>query len=109
MITWKLEISNNQNSYIHTSATGYSKQTNPDNSKQTINVLQLVPKNSTWTLKGNSKFDNWMNQVDDFNVVIDSKSVSDFGNMTQEQVKELLDTKQMIIIGFADVYDNISN
>lgn len=109
LITWKLEISNNQNSYIHTSATGYSKQTNPDNSKQTINVLQLVPKNSTWTLKGNSKFDNWMNQVDDFNVVIDSKSVSDFGNMTQEQVKELLDTKQMIIIGFADVYDNISN
>ena len=109
LITWKLEISNNQNSYIHTSETGYSKQTNPDSSKQTINVLQLVPKNSTWTLKGNDKFNYWMNQVDDFNVVIDSKSVSDFGNMTQDQVKELLDTKQMIIIGFADVYDNISN
>ena len=109
LITWKLEISNNQNSYIHTSETGYSKQTNPDNSKQIINVLQLVPKNSTWTLEGNNKFNYWMNQVDDFNVVIDSKSVSDFGNMTQDQVKELLDTKQMIIIGFADVYDNISN
>lgn len=109
LITWKLEISNNQNTYIHTSETGYSKQTNPTGAKQVINVLQLVPKNCTWTLTGNTNFEKWMNQVDDFEIRIEGISVQEFGNKSQEDVKKLLDSKQMLIIGFADVYDDISN
>ena len=109
LITWKLEISNNQNTYIHTSEMGYSKQTNPTGAKQVINVLQLVPKNCTWTLKGNANFEKWMNQVDDFEIRIEGISVQEFGNKSQEDVKKLLDSKQMLIIGFADVYDDISN
>ena len=108
LITWKLEISNNQNTYIHTSETGYSKQTN-QGQKQKIKVLQLVPTRCTWTLGSSSKFKKWMNQVDDFEIEIQEKSVTDFGNMSREDIKALLDEKQMLIIGFADVYQDIPN
>ena len=53
IITWKLEISSNRNSYIHTSENGYAKQGRKEGAEpQTIKVLQLLPENGggNWDL-----------------------------------------------------------
>ena len=66
IITWKLEISSNRNSYIHISETGYAKQGRKEGAeRQTIKVLQMLPSNGegNWKLDktsdpNNSKFVN---------------------------------------------------
>lgn len=116
LITWKIQISSNRNSYIHTSETGYAKQ-NRTTEKQTINVLQVVPdKYSTWPLNKNDNNHNndlfWKkieDDVKDFNINIAVKTVTDVNNCTQENWKKLLSDKQMLILGFGDVYTDISN
>lgn len=58
LITWKLEVTSNRNSYVHTSQTGYAKQKNESGQKQVIKVLQILPSTEkkpsakgTWNLK----------------------------------------------------------
>lgn len=112
LITWKLEISSNRNSYIHTSVMGYAKQHNSDlNAKQDINVLQLIPdKNSHWDLSNDSRFDNMISQIEDFNINIVTKTVTEINNSyDQKSMENLLADKQMLILGFADVYQDISD
>ena len=112
LITWKLEVSNNTNSYIHTCETGYSKQKNKDgeNAKQEINVLQLAPdERCKWTLESDTNFWTLVDKIEDFKIIMTTKTVSEFNEMNQEQVKELLKTQQMLIIGFADSYPNLDN
>lgn len=109
LITWKLEVENNRNPYIHTSETGYSKQENSTGQKQKIRVLQLIPKNCTWNLQTDGKFQSLLADVQDFDVEIETKNVSDLENYSREQMRQLLDDKQMLIIGFADVYQDIPN
>lgn len=109
LITWKLEVVSNRNSYVHTSETGYSKQENSSGQKQTIRVLQLIPTSCTWTLADSSKFKELLGGVQDFNIEIESKTVTEINGYTQGQMRDLLSDKQMLIIGFADVYQDISN
>ena len=114
IITWKLELVSNSNSYIHTSETGYAKQQNRG-TPQTINVLQLVPKNCTWTLATNTKFNSKLNALEsqegfkDFKINLSSLNVSAIGKMTEAEMASRLSDVQMLIIGFADVYDDIPN
>lgn len=109
LITWKLVLTSNDNTYIHTSETGYAKQDNPSNAKQTINVLQIIPdKGGNWRLAQDTSLKNRLAQdVKDFNINIEEITVSNFAKLAD--VKAKLDTKQMLIIGFDDAYQNIPN
>lgn len=109
LITWKLVLTSNDNTYIHTSETGYAKQDNPSNVKQTINVLQIIPdKGGNWRLAQDTSLKNRLAQdVSDFNINIEEITVSNFAKLAD--VKAKLDTKQMLIIGFDDAYQNIPN
>ena len=112
IIAWKLELTSNRNEYIHTSETGYAKQKKPDNvASQTINVVQLVPPRCTWNLFSSTEFQRLMNQVDDFKINLTTVDVTDinagkYGTYTS--METLLADKQMLIIGFADVYQDIN-
>ena len=124
LITWKLELTSNRNTYIHTSEIGYAKQQKPDGvAKQTINVLQLVPQDNsvnrsnpcTWTLADSSTFKNLIAGVQDFNINVISRNVTDInnGNVLDKNGQKttfanLLDDQQMLVIGFQDVYQDIS-
>ena len=117
VMNWKLEISSNRNSYIHVSETGYAKQ-KKNGEAQKINVLQLVPDSSgkenpcTWNLANDlasdTTFKRLMSQVTDFSLNIDQLMVRDISSMSYEAMKAKLDTQQMLIIGFQDVYQDIS-
>ena len=110
LITWKLEAESNRNPYIHTSETGYSKQQNTSGIKQTIRVLQLIPERCNWNLStDNENFKRLLAGVQDFDIQIQTKTVTEVNQYTQEQMSALLSDKQMLIIGFADVYQDISN
>ena len=124
LITWKLELTSNRNTYIHTSEIGYAKQQKPDGvAKQTINVLQLVPQDNsanrsnpcTWTLADSSTIKNLIAGVQDFNINVISRNVTDInnGNVLDKNGQKttfanLLDDQQMLVIGFQDVYQDIS-
>ena len=121
IITWKLELVSNRNSYIHTSETGYAKQQNTSGQKQVINVVQLLHTGTsgnpgTWNLANSSGFSYWMSKVPDFQLNLKTVTVNDVnnGNIRDENgnvitMEQLLSTQQMLIIGFADTYQDISN
>ena len=131
IITWKLEIINNSNSNVKTSVTGYSKQKNNTNNtgqKVDINILQIVPEKTcadsdnnnkrytsgTWDLKqeleNQEGIYNYVKDLEDFNISKDTVTrltVSQFTNDQNKTPAEILEDKQMLIIGFDDVYENI--
>ena len=118
VITWKLEISNNENSSIRTSRTGFTKR--EAGTKQKINVLQIYPQQKqndapvTWRLDQDTDFKEKLAQVTDFDIQITAMQTRTYETTFKEyknQGKNLLDKYQMIIIGFADGFgvDNISN
>ena len=111
LITWKMEVSSNQNDYIHASETGYAKQKNSGD-PQVINVLQIVPSRCTWTLTTNEKFKQKIAEVNkqgDFQIQVTQTTVSAVNAMKKGEMEELLGRQQMLVIGFADVYDDISD
>lgn len=126
IITWKLEISSNRNSYIHTSENGYAKQGRKAGvPRQPIKVLQITPSQNAnhWdlsdskgkfqeklsTLKGTNNFD--------FDIQIETISVGEVnGYKNKNELKKILDNGKnndggydILIIGFADMYSNIDN
>lgn len=107
LITWKLEVSNNTNPYIHTSEIGYAKQENKTGKKQEINVLQIIPNSGgTWILSNDDKLKELINKyVTDFNIIFTTKKVQDF-EAIQDPFSELKNY-QIVIIGFNDVYQDI--
>lgn len=118
VITWKLEISNNENSSIRTSRTGFTKR--EAGTKQKINVLQIYPESNrtdapvTWRLDTDNNFKKKLAQVTDFDIQITAMQTRTYETTFKEykeQGKNLLDKYQMIIIGFADGFgvDNIAN
>ena len=119
IITWKLEITSNKNSYIHTSETGYAKQargTGVDPQQIKVVQLQAFKNGNYWDLSNkNGKFQemlkNLMKQYNfDFDIQINPVSVNTVNSYTDDQqMKNLLNQADMLIIGFTDGYDNISN
>ena len=108
LITWKLVVSNNNNTYIHTSSQGYAKQKNTGD-KQKIKVLQIKPDSGgTWNLKENTTFQNYLKAVEDFDIEIEDMKVSNFEDLEENAGTEL-DKYQVLILGFDDVYQDISN
>lgn len=133
IITWKLEVSSNRNPYIHTSETGYAKQGRNGTQKQTIKVLQLQADNAGnyWDLTTGKPalkdrlFQRKINGLNadkdfDFNIQIESISVTKINNFRAaddaHKLKKILDDGvsgsggyDMLIIGFADGFNNINN
>lgn len=127
IITWKLEISSNRNSYIHTSENGYAKQGRKEGAEpQTIKVLQLLPENGggNWDLSLESglfqtklkelKEDKKINF--DFDIKVTTTTVNAINAYTdQHEFRDVLNGSgigngyDILIIGFADVYNNINN
>ena len=116
VITWKLQISNNDNPAIRTSRTGFTKRAaNKNEKKQVINVLQLTPQaNSdapiTWKLDEDTQFMGMLARVDGFEIKIKRMDTQEYKNAFAKN-KNMLDEYQMIIIGFADGFgiDTIPN
>ena len=122
LIAWKLEIVNISNTNVRTSVTGYAKQKNESGTKVDINILQIAPKNTcsanaggrqhgTWNLedelKNKTGFYNYVKDLEDFNIsekTVKTITVDDFDKDPSGYLKD----KQMVIIGFDDVYQNIS-
>lgn len=123
IITWKLEISSNRNSYIHTSENGYAKQGRKEEAEpQTIKVLQLLPKNGggNWDLSLKSgSFQTKLKNMKinfDFNIEVTTKTVNEINAYTdQHEFRGVLNGSgtingyDILIIGFADMYSNIDN
>lgn len=130
IITWKLEISSNRNSYIHTSESGYAKQGRKEEADpQTIKVLQLLPvlpNNSVgnWDLSLESgSFQTKLNKLKenkkinfDFDIKVTTKTVNEINEYKKKhQFHDVLngsgtdDGYDILIIGFADMYNNINN
>lgn len=119
VITWKIQISNNENSSIRTSRMGFTKRA--AGKKQDINVLQIYPvavkgklADVTWYLDQDDEFKKMLKQVGDFNITITEKSTREYEkefSEAKQKGENLLDKYQMIIIGFADGFgiDNIDN
>lgn len=119
VITWKIQISNNDNPAIRTSRMGFTKREAGE--KQSINVLQIYPvavkgklADVTWYLNQDDEFKQMLNEVEDFNITITEKDTRSYEKEFKEAKAEgrnLLDKYQMIIIGFADGFgiDNIDN
>ena len=127
-INWKLQLVSNSNSSVRTSVTGYSKR-NKQDGKQTVNVLQIIPSVpsggektlATWNLENDWKnHSSWfykeMSAVKDFTLNIQTKTVTEYvdnqkqlKNGTIDKKQSLLDGKDMLILGFGDVYENIDN
>lgn len=126
IITWKLEVSSNRNSYIHTSETGYAKQGRKAGvARQPIKVLQITPSKNTnhWDLSDSKgKFQEKLSTLKgtynfDFDIQIETISVEDVnGYENKDELKKILDNGKnndggydMLIIGFTDGYENIDN
>ena len=127
IITWKLEISSNRNSYIHTSENGYAKQGRKEGAEpQTIKVLQLLPENGggNWDLSLESGlFQTKLKQLKkdkkinfDFDIKVTTTTVNAINAYTnQHEFRDVLNGSgigngyDILIIGFADVYSNINN
>lgn len=123
VITWKIQISNNDNSSIRTSRMGFTKR--EAGKQQHINVLQIYPKTNiknkdgavTWYLdkEHDSEFDKMLEAVGDFSIDIvlcnTGEYENKFKNKTKEEKEHVLDEYQMLIIGFADGFGmkNIDN
>lgn len=122
IITWKLQVSSNRKSYIHTVETGYAKQARKKGTaRQKIYVLQLLPdKEMHWNLGAteNNEFKNKINDLKnnldlDFDIEVETQPITDINAYSVEDTKkwvnEKLNKKQMLILGFADTYQDISN
>ena len=112
VITWKIQISNNENSAIRTSRMGFTKRQPEKEQEQTINVLQIYPKKQldengklkkgdgavTWYLDEDyknekSEFHQMLKAVKDFNVVIDGMTTEKYANKFKE-AEETAKTKE---------------
>ena len=127
IITWRLEISSNRNSYIHISETGYAKQGRKEGAeRQTIKVLQMLPGDGegNWKLDKTSdpnnskfvnKFQNKLTELEekinfDFDIQVTSIQVSEINAYTtSHEFRSVLNGYDILIIGFADMYSNINN
>lgn len=104
LMPWKLVVTNNNNSEIRTSEIGYTKRQNITSTKNTINVLQIIPNNSaecTWNLATDTTFQKLFDKVKDFNVKISTITVGQYETQYSANAT-YLNQYNMLIIGFCD-------
>ncbi|WP_160675241.1 DUF5057 domain-containing protein [Clostridium sp. C8-1-8] len=107
-VTWKLEVvtSGQLKTYTLGNLTYSSNATN----KPTVKVLQVYPdsgNNLDLTPSNNSNFSDLINNVTDYNLVISTKSASQFESYLANSNNTLNGNYNMIILGFADNYGHV--
>ncbi|MDO5135258.1 MAG: DUF5057 domain-containing protein [Eubacteriales bacterium] len=108
LITWKLKVSNNERNQIWTTEQGYTRS-RPTKTPE-IKVLQISPnKGGNWKLnEPNGAFQELLKEVEEYDIKIVRMGTEAYANAYVKN-KNLLDDYHMLIIGFADMYENIPN
>ncbi len=122
IIPWKLKISQNDNEYRYNSVSGYFYIKNTAG-KQVVNILQINTANDSSSNlnmqkemeKSSSTFKKLVNSLDDFTLNIKTISGSEYTNgyteiggvayVTVEGSQVRLDSFDMLVLGFADLYE----
>ena len=116
VLPWKLQFTQNDNTLVRKSISGYTAVPIPTTTKKTIHVLNITNKTSTSTNfdLNSTAMKNLLTQVKDFDIVIDVMSAQDYMNkvtntslqskFTIDGYSSFLDQYQMLIIGFWDSY-----
>ena len=71
-------------------------------------MLQLLPQrwdnvNGNWNLATDSKFQSMIKNIDDFEIKIETKTLTEINNMNKGEMKKLLSEKQMLVIGIFQI------
>lgn len=118
VLPWKLQFTQNDNSLVRKSLTGYTAVPIPTSTKKTIRILNITnntSRNTSFDLKS-QQMQNLLAQVKDFDIIIDVMSaqeymekVSDYSLRSnfltgKQQYSDFLSNYQMLIIGFWDSY-----
>ena len=132
VIPWKLSVVKNGASGIHASVSGYTRAApNANTQVEEINILQINSvSNNTYSLDLSDQlkttsgtgyraadgrtykglFGKLIADVEDFNIQITTVTSSNVNSKgSQSQIEAYLDNYDMLIIGFADVYTDLSS
>ncbi len=119
VIPWKLVFYDNADRLVRTAKSGYTSVPQ-QNGKKTIRVLQLLSDDNrnNWNLHDDSTFSNYINGLTDWNVSIDSMTVTNLVNnklkisgtsdtdiqRIYQESYNLFQQYDMLILGFGDAY-----
>ena len=119
VIPWKLVFYDNADRLVRTAKSGYTSVPQ-QNGKKTIRVLQLLSDDNrnNWNLHDDSTFSNYINGLTDWNVSIDSMTVTylvndklKIGGTSDTDIQRiyqksynLFQQYDMLILGFGDAY-----
>lgn len=122
VLTWKVKVSQNGNPNIRNSIFGYSKLVGMES--ETLNVLQICHQySSSFNLEkelldrksmyyklvngGEINGTNYNGIKNDFDIQVKCMSISDFEEAYRTN-KKILNDYNMLILGFSDMYGNLS-
>jgi|GEM_PF-1390687 len=115
LIAWKLEVAQNgDNAYSHASQHGYTHIA--ATTKTPIRILQILHNNGGGlNLNTNETYKNWLAKVPDFDITIETINATSLDNNKYWVVNgayvgraEYFAQYDMLILGFADMYREIS-
>ncbi|WP_313133048.1 DUF5057 domain-containing protein [Anaerocolumna sp.] len=122
VIPWKLQIVDQNQPENRDEISGFSAVKRSDSEKETIRVLQINQNSSsTLILQNNTQFRKFTENLNDFKVIFETKTIKDFENMyprsnsfdiSSEETKKNTDKLKnynMLILGFSDIYGPIKN
>ncbi|WP_097015838.1 DUF5057 domain-containing protein [Anaerocolumna aminovalerica] len=124
VIPWKLQIVDEKQTENRDEISGFSAVKRSDSEKETIRVLQINQNGSstTLTLQNNPQFRKFTENLKDYKIIFETKTILEFENMysgynnyfdiTSEGTKKNTDKLKnynMLILGFSDVYGPIKN
>ncbi|MDD3138989.1 MAG: DUF5057 domain-containing protein [Lachnospiraceae bacterium] len=128
-IPWKMEVAqlaNNVKTYVRTSLEGYKTLASTATTAETINILQIIQptndgsttlildNNPSTAIQGSTAFINLLRDpsLAGYNIIVTSVRSDAYAASFVSQAKigkNYLDQYNMVILGFADVYKEISN
>lgn len=123
IMTWKLEVQQQSNSYVRTSKVCYTPIQNVGSVSETVKVLQIRVDDkydggslaNTWDLAKDQTFKNLLKDKETttgLTFVLTSQQASDYTksfHAAANQGRNYLDDYDMLIIGFADAYAEIED
>ena len=118
ILPWKLEVVKTGASYIHASASDFTRISSGSDKVQ-IHVLQIRHKSGEGVdLKNDFGFNNLYKQIPDFDLIVHTIGANNLNSKNSWPVvdptnqpttlSEFLDQYDMLVLGFADMYSEIS-
>lgn len=109
VLPWKLVFTQNDNSLIRISTSGYTAVPIPNERKQELKVLQIGTQDGTDTIRldNDGTVRELLNEVQDFKVSISYIKSKDLLNLytRQSDFYSYLNAYDMLIFGFSDMYE----